>query len=192
MSKIDKEKAMAEAIEDLKKIDLFPGRTFVPGAGNLDADLMFIGEAPGKKEDETGLPFVGAAGKFLDEMLASIGLKREDIYISNVVKQRPPDNRDPSPAEIAAHWPILDRQVAIINPTIIVLLGRHSMQRFLPDLGTISQLHGKPFRRQDGRVYLPLYHPAAALYNGGMRQTLLEDFQKIPAIIKKVREKTTI
>ncbi len=189
MHTIDKEKAMRDAIEDLKKVDLFPGRRFVPGAGSLDADLMFIGEAPGKKEDETGLPFVGAAGKFLDEMLASIGLKRDDIYISNMVKQRPPDNRDPSPEEIAAHWPIVQRQVAIINPKIVILLGRHAMYQFLPNVGTISQIHGKPFRRKDGRVYLPLYHPAAALYNGGMRQTLIEDFQKIPAIIKKVTEK---
>lgn len=191
MSTTDKATAMAEAIEDLKKIDLFPGRTFVPGAGSLDADIMFIGEAPGKKEDETGLPFVGAAGKFLDEMLASIGLQRDDIYISNMVKQRPPDNRDPSPEEIAAHWPIVQRQVTIVNPKIVALLGRHAMYHFLPGIGTISQIHGKPFRRQDGRVYLPLYHPAAALYNGGMRQTLIEDFKKIPAIIKKVTEENT-
>lgn len=171
----------------LEAIPLYPTATsFVPGEGNPDSDILFVGEAPGKNEDEQGKPFVGAAGKFLNEMLASIGLERKDIFITNIVKQRPPENRDPTPEEIAAHWPLLEKQIQIIDPKIIVMLGRHSMSKLLPGQGSISQIHGKPFRRADGRVYLPLYHPAAALYNGGLRQTLLSDFAKIPLILKKL------
>lgn len=180
-----KEKQLTTILEELKTLPLYEGAKFVPGAGNPDTDILFVGEAPGKKEDEMGVPFVGAAGKFLSEMLASIGLKREDIFITNIVKQRPPENRDPTLEEIEKHWPLLMKQIEIINPKIIVMLGRHSMSKLLPGVGTISQIHGKPFRRADGRVYLPLYHPAAALYNGGLRQTLLDDFAKIPLIIKK-------
>lgn len=152
--------------------------------GNPDADIVFIGEAPGAKEDQLGKPFVGAAGKFLDEMLASIELKREDVYITNIVKYRPPANRDPSPEEIAAFMPYLKQQLAIIKPKLVVFLGRHAMSVFLPQL-RISQVHGQP-KRLNGQVYLPLFHPAAALYNGGMRQTLVEDFNKIPAILKQL------
>ncbi len=183
-----KQERLAEVAQELEKLRLYEGMNFVPGAGNPDSDILFVGEAPGKKEDELGVPFVGAAGKFLNEMLASIGLKREDIFITNIVKQRPPENRDPTPEEIEAHLPLLMKQIDIIDPKVIVMLGRHSMSKLLPGVGTISQIHGKPFRRKDGRVYLPLYHPAAALYNGVIRQTLLEDFSKIPAIIKKVTE----
>ncbi len=153
----------------------------VMGSGNPNANLVFIGEAPGKKEDETGLPFVGAAGKFLNEMLASIGLKREDVYITNIVKYRPPDNRDPLPQEKSEFLPYLQQQMAIIQPKLIITLGRHSMECFLPGL-KISQAHGQPVVK-DRQVYLPLYHPAAALYNGGLRQTLLEDFATIPALL---------
>ncbi len=184
---MDKKQALDQVYTDLQKIPLYPtAKSFVPGEGNPDSDILFVGEAPGKNEDEQGKPFVGAAGKFLNEMLASIGLERQDIFITNIVKQRPPENRDPTPEEIAAHWPLLEKQIEIINPKIIVMLGRHSMSRLLPDQGTISQIHGKPFRRKDGRVYLPLYHPAAALYNGGLRTTLLADFAKIPLILKKL------
>lgn len=184
---MDKQKELDKVRADLELLPLYPeAQSFVLGEGSIDSDIMFIGEAPGKKEDEQGRPFVGAAGKFLAEMLESIGLKREDVYITNIVKQRPPENRDPLPEEIAAHWPLLERQIEIINPKIIVMLGRHSMSKLLPGQGTISQIHGKPFRRADGRVYLPLYHPAAALYNGGLRQTLLDDFAKIPSILKKL------
>jgi uracil-DNA glycosylase family 4 len=154
------------------------------GAGNPDADVVFIGEAPGKNEDLRGEPFVGAAGKFLNEMLASIGLERKDIYITNIVKYRPPDNRDPTVEEIEAFKPYLEQQMIVINPKLIVFLGRHSMNVFLPEL-KISQAHGHPVRK-DGQVYLPLFHPAAALYNGGMRDTLMADFALIPAIIKKI------
>ena len=154
------------------------------GVGNHDADIVMVGEAPGKKEDEQGEPFVGAAGKFLNEMLASIELDRSDIYITNIVKYRPPQNRDPLPEEIEAFMPFLLRQVEVIEPKLIITLGRFSMNVFLPGL-KISQVHGRP-KRLKGRVFLPLYHPAAALYNGGMRETLKEDFASIPAIINQI------
>lgn len=160
----------------------------VMGDGNTDADIVFIGEAPGKNEDEQGLPFVGAAGKFLNEMLAGIELTRSDVYITNIVKYRPPNNRDPLPEEKKAFWPYLVRQLEIIKPKVIVTLGRHSMEYFLPDF-KISAVHGEPKCIPFGTmkvVILPLYHPAAALYNGGMRQTLIEDFNKLPIIIKKI------
>ena len=154
------------------------------GVGNPNSDLVLIGEAPGKNEDMRGEPFVGAAGKFLNEMLASIELQREDIYITNIVKYRPPENRDPTPEEIEAFIPYLKRQLAIVQPKLVVFLGRHAMSVFLPEL-KISQAHGKPVRK-GGQVYLPLFHPAAALYNGGMRETLMSDFALIPAILKKI------
>lgn len=152
----------------------------VMGDGNLDADIVFIGEAPGKKEDESGKPFVGAAGKFLNEMLAASGLVREDVYITNIVKYRPPNNRDPEPEEKKAFWPYLLRQLEIIKPKIVITLGRHSGGYFIPDLH-ISSDHGVPRRveyHKQELLVIPLYHPAAALYNGGMRQTLIDDFQK--------------
>jgi uracil-DNA glycosylase family 4 len=168
------------------------------GSGNPDAGLVFVGEAPGKNEDLKGEPFVGAAGKFLDEMLASVNLNRSDIYITNIVKYRPPDNRDPTPAEKKAFLPYLQAQLEIIQPTVVVTLGRHSTNCFLPDL-QISKEHGYPKRvklafRDDPKqvlevFILPLFHPAAALYNGGLRQTLLDDFLQIPAIIKKITRK---
>jgi len=153
--------------------------------GNPDADIVFIGEAPGKNEDIQGLPFVGASGKFLSEMLALIDLKREDIYITNIVKYRPPNNRDPLPEEKEAFLPFLQKQLDVIKPKLVVTLGRHSMDAVLPGL-KISQAHGVP-KRYKGQVYLPLFHPAAALYNGGMRQTLIDDFIKIPIIIEKIQ-----
>ena len=154
------------------------------GEGNPDADIVFIGEAPGKKEDETGKPFVGAAGRFLDEMLESIDLKREDVYITNIVKYRPPNNRDPLPDEKQAFLKYLESQLEVIQPKLVITLGRHSLNCFLPDL-QIGRVHGQP-KRFKGRVYLPLFHPAAALYNGGMRQTLMEDFSLIQSILKKI------
>lgn len=166
----------------------------VYGSGNPDAEVVFIGEAPGKNEDLKGEPFVGAAGKFLDEMLASVNLKRSDIYITNIVKYRPPNNRDPLPEEKEAFLPFLYAQLAAIAPKVIVTLGRHSTNCFLPGL-QISHIHGQP-KRIKVRVYgeelawviLPLYHPAAALYNGGMRQVLLDDFATVPAIINKINK----
>lgn len=159
-------------------------KQLVFGDGNPESEIVFIGEAPGKNEDEQGKPFVGAAGRFLNEMLEMIGLKREDVYITNIVKYRPPDNRDPYPDEKAEFLPYLEAQLEAIEPKLVVTLGRHSLNCFLPDL-SISQVHGQP-KRYKGRIYLPLFHPAAALYNGAMRQTLIDDFAKIPAILKKV------
>ena len=167
------------------------------GEGNPDADVLFIGEAPGKQEDLQGKPFVGASGKFLDEMLASTGMKREDTYITNIVKYRPPNNRDPLPEEKKAFLPYLQEQLEIIQPKIIVTLGRHSGGAFLPDLH-ISTDHGKPKRIKlqfhDDKmnsfavVVMPLYHPAAALYNGGMRQMLMDDFELITTILEKTKD----
>jgi uracil-DNA glycosylase len=154
------------------------------GDGSPDAELVFVGEAPGKNEDIQGKPFVGAAGKFLNEMLEMIGLGREDIYITNIVKYRPPNNRDPYPDEKSAFLPYLQSQIDIIKPKLIVMLGRHAMESLLPGL-KISQIHGQP-KRVNGQVYLPLFHPAAALYNGDMRQTLIDDFAKIPLILEKI------
>ena len=152
------------------------------GSGNPDADIVFIGEAPGKNEDIQGIPFIGAAGKFLNEMLESIKLKREDVYITNIVKYRPPKNRDPLPEEKSVFLSYLQAQIEVIQPKVVIPLGRHSMNCFLPDL-QIGKVHGQP-QRLHGMVYLPLFHPAAALYNGGLRQTLLDDFATIPAILQ--------
>lgn len=160
------------------------------GDGNANTDIVFIGEAPGKKEDETGTPFVGAAGKFLSEMLAGIGMKREDIYITNIVKYRPPNNRDPEPSEKEACNEWLINELKIINPKLIVFLGRHSMTKFFPG-ELISEIHGKLLIKNipelgKKQAFLPLYHPAAALYNGGMRETLIKDFNKIPKALEKI------
>jgi len=160
----------------------------VMGCGNDSAEIVFIGEAPGKNEDLQGEPFVGAAGKFLNEMLSGIGLKRDDVYITNIVKYRPPANRDPLPEEKTAFWPFLVRQLQVIRPKIVATLGRHSMEYFLPGK-RITEIHGQPKRIVFGDqkvVILPLYHPAAALYNGGLRATLIEDFAAIPTILKQI------
>lgn len=150
----------------------------VMGGGNADAAIVFVGEAPGKQEDEQGLPFVGASGKFLNEMLGAANLKREDVYITNIVKYRPPNNRDPSPEEKREFWPYLMRQLEIIQPKVIITLGRHSGAAFIPDLH-ISRDHGHAKRVKYHELeflVIPLYHPAAALYNGSMRQVLIDDF----------------
>ncbi len=154
------------------------------GTGNPNAEIVFIGEAPGKNEDLQGEPFVGAAGKFLNEMLEMIGLSRQDVYITNIVKYRPPDNRDPLPSEKSDFLPFLEKQLEIIDPKLIVTLGRHSMDVLLPGM-KISQVHGQP-KKFKGKVYLPLFHPAAALYDGSLRQTLIDDFAKIPIILEKL------
>jgi len=184
-------KAKLDAIQ--KKIlddkvcpELAEGATqLVFGVGNPEAEVVFIGEAPGKQEDLKGEPFVGAAGRFLDEMLEMIGLRRSDVYITNIVKYRPPNNRDPHPDEKLEFMPYLESQLEAIQPKLVVTLGRHSLNCFLPDL-SISAVHGQP-KRYKGKVYLPLFHPAAALYNGGMRQTLIDDFALIPVIIEKIK-----
>ncbi len=159
----------------------------VPGDGSIDAEIMFIGEAPGQKEDELGKPFVGAAGKFLNELIGSIGLQREDVFIANCIKHRPPGNRDPLPEEIATYAPWLQGQIDIINPKVIVTLGRFSMEFLLGPGFSISKIHGQPKRRK-GKVVVPMYHPAAALYSGNLRPVLLSDFQKLPKIIEIVKK----
>jgi len=165
----------------------------VMGDGNVDAQIVLIGEAPGKQEDLQGLPFIGAAGKFLDTMLESANIKRSDVYITNIVKYRPPNNRDPKPDEKDAFWPYLLRQLDVIKPQVVVTLGRHSMEYFLPGQ-KIGEIHGQPKRILFGEtkiVVVPLYHPAAALYNGSMRATLIDDFNKLLKIIdilKKEKE----
>lgn len=153
----------------------------VPGEGSPDANVMFIGEAPGKNEDETGRPFVGSAGRILDELLLSIGLRREDVFITSILKYRPPKNRDPKPEEKAAFWPYLESQIEVIQPKLIVTLGRHGANCFLPEL-KIGREHGQP-KQWKGHTLLPLYHPAAALYNGKMKQVLFDDFQAITTLL---------
>ena len=163
----------------------------VMGDGNPDADIVFVGEAPGKKEDELGLPFVGASGRFLNEMLAAAGLQREDVYITNIVKYRPPNNRDPLPEEKRQFWPYLMRQLEIVQPKVVITLGRHSGAAFLPDL-VISRDHGHAQTVKHGMyefVLIPLYHPAAALYNGSMRQVLIDDFLAAKQIVDKELDK---
>lgn len=171
---------------DLAKI----ATQLVMGHGSPTAEIVFVGEAPGKNEDLQGVPFVGAAGKLLDEMLEANGVERSNVYITNIVKYRPPNNRDPLPEEKKAFWPYLLRELKVIGPKVIVALGRHSMEYFLPDK-KISQVHGKPFKASVGKidgeqitvVIVPLYHPAAALYNGSLRQTLFDDFSIIKNFI---------
>lgn len=157
----------------------------IMGEGSSDAEIMFIGEAPGKKEDETGKPFVGASGQMLNILLESIQLSREVVYITNIVKYRPPKNRDPLDSEKEEMWPYLVKQINIIKPKLIVTLGRHSGSEFLKGL-IIGEAHGKLMVDKRGWSILPLYHPAAAMYNGSLRQTLFDDFAEIPKILKLI------
>lgn len=181
--------ALAQIAADIVKNNVCPdlaqtATQLVMGEGNLDSEIVFIGEAPGKQEDIQGKPFVGASGKFLNEMLESIGMDRASIYITNIVKYRPPNNRDPKPEEKAAFLPYLEKQLEIIQPKLVITLGRHSMEVFMPSL-KISQAHGT-LKRTKGRIYMPLFHPAAALYNGQLRQTLLDDFARIPEALEVI------
>jgi uracil-DNA glycosylase family 4 len=156
------------------------------GEGDPNTKILFIGEAPGFSENREGRPFVGAAGKLLNEMLESEGLSRSDVYITNVVKDQPPGNRDPEPFEISAYLPYLERQIEIIDPKIIVTLGRHALSTLLPEAGSISRVHGKVFKKGN-RYFVALYHPAAALHQGSLRETILNDFKAIPKLLKKVK-----
>lgn len=156
----------------------------VPGEGNPNAAVVFIGEAPGRNEDITGKPFIGAAGKLLDELLAGVSLKREDVFITSIVKHRPPNNRDPKPSEKEQSWPYLLRQLRVIQPKLVVTLGRHSMGYFVPGQ-TITEAHGKLIEGGEWPV-LPVYHPAAALYNNKLRAVLREDFAALAATLKNL------
>ena len=160
----------------------------VAGEGPENAAVMFIGEAPGFHENQQGRPFVGAAGKFLDELLASIDLRREDVYICNVIKCRPPGNRDPLPEEIEACQPFLDRQIALVRPRIVITLGRYSMARYFPN-ATISQIHGRP-RKMGGVIYYPMYHPAAALHQPRYRADIESDMLRIPQLLTEIDRMT--
>lgn len=158
------------------------------GFGDPNAEVVLIGEAPGKQEDIHGRPFIGAAGKFLDVMLESVQMDRDDVYITNIVKYRPLNNRDPLKSEKIAFIPYLEQELRIIKPKLVITLGRHSMEYFIPD-ETIGEIHGQPRRVQFGAeslVVMPLYHPSAAAYNPKLRPTLLEDFQKVPQVIEDI------
>ena len=178
--------ALHQAIHGCTDCGLHRSRTnAVPGEGSPQADLMFIGEGPGFYEDAQGRPFVGPAGQFLDELLASIGLDRKDVFITNMVKCRPPNNRDPFPGEMEACAKHLDAQIAAINPKVIVPLGRHALARWFPN-ESIGKLRAKP-RRFGETILFPLYHPAAALHNGGLRSTIVEDFRMLGELLKQPR-----
>ncbi len=181
----EKLKALPEKYKDITKPLMATGATqVVPGWGSPTADLMFVGEAPGATEDKTGIPFTGAAGKFLDELLGSINIKREETYITNMVKVRPPGNRDPKDEELLAYKPWLDEEILLVKPKLIVTLGRFSMGKFLPDQ-MISKAHGKFFKVED-RIFFVMYHPAVALYNGSMRSVMMEDMKKLGKALKTI------
>lgn len=181
----ERDEALAQIASEISvctRCELHRTRTkSVPGEGPADARIMFIGEAPGWNEDQQGRPFVGAAGKFLEELLAEAGLTRGEVFITNVVKSRPPGNRDPLPDEIAACAPFLDRQIEVIDPEVIVTLGRYSMARWFPG-ERISRIHGQP-KKVGRRLIVPMYHPAAALHQQALKKTILEDFGRLPRIV---------
>ncbi len=187
--KIDKQTRLDQITADmLSDTNLCPdlaktATNLVPGEGNPNADVVFIGEAPGRQEDITGKPFVGASGKFLTELIESAGLKRSDVFITSIVKYRPPNNRDPRPDEKQQSWPYLLRQLRVIQPKLVVTLGRHSMGYFVPK-GTITELHGTLVEGGEWPI-LPLFHPAAALYNNNMRKIIVEDFARLKDILLK-------
>ena len=178
---------IAADIRTCKLCDLWKNRSkAVPGAGDIHADILFVGEGPGFNEDRQGLPFVGRSGTYLESLLKLLDLKRDDVFITNVVKCRPPENRDPTPVEISTCKPYLDQQIALIDPLMIVTLGRFSMARYFPN-GRITRIHGQP-KFEGGRAYYPLFHPAAVLRNPNLRSEMEGDFRRIPEILDKVRE----
>ena len=179
--------AIAAEVRGCTRCPLHRGRTnAVPGEGNPLSDVLLVGEGPGAREDATGRPFVGPAGQLLTELLRSIGWAREDVFIANVVKCRPPGNRDPEPEEIGACAAYLDGQESALDPAVIVTLGRHSLRRYLPD-ARISTVHGS-LRRAGGRFVFPMYHPAAALHQASLRETLFADMRGLPAALLAARE----
>jgi uracil-DNA glycosylase family 4 len=186
-SGVERLAAIAAEIHDCVRCPLAARRTTtVPGEGNPLSDVLLVGEGPGAREDATGRPFVGPAGQLLSELLRSIGWEREDVFITNVVKCRPPGNRDPEPAEVSACGGYLDRQEAALDPAVIVTLGRHSLQRYLPG-ARIGAVHGR-LRRAAGRFVFPMYHPAAALHQASLRETLFRDVRGLPAALLDARQ----
>jgi len=184
---IDELKEVAQEVSICTRCELYHSRkNAVPGEGPASAKIMFIGEGPGFHENEMGRPFVGAAGKFLEELLATINLKRSEVFITNVVKCRPPGNRDPLPDELSACSSYLERQIQAINPRVIVTLGRFSMARFLPNV-RISDVHGQSFQIR-GRLVVPMFHPAAALHQASLKPAVERDFSRLPELIAKATE----
>ncbi len=183
--------SIAEQIRGCTACELCRSRTHaVPGEGNYGARVMLIGEAPGYHEDQKGRPFIGNSGKFLSELVEKAGMKREDVFITNVVKCRPPGNRDPMPDEIAACSAYLDAQIDLIDPDVVITLGRFSMQRWFAG-DRISKVHGEP-RPEGKRLIVPMFHPAAALHNPSLRSTIEEDFARIPKILADHERKATV
>jgi DNA polymerase len=184
--------ALHQEIRACKACALHHGCTqAVPGHGHPQARIMLVGEAPGFHEDRQGIPFVGNAGQLLNQLLDHIGLKREDVYVTNIVKHRPPGNRDPLPDEVEACASFLDREISIIRPAVILLLGRYAMQRLLPGTEGISRSHGRLIERP-GRAYVPLYHPAAALHNGFLLETLKQDFLKVKGYLDEIERRAPV
>jgi DNA polymerase len=187
-------KKIKDEILDLKSSPLYNYRKqnkYFPviGEGNHDASIMFIGEAPGKNEAMSGRPFCGRSGNFLDELLLHIGIDRKDVYVTNIVKDRPPENRDPSPEEISIYGPFLDRQIEIIKPKIIATLGRYAMEYIMKkfdldlQIEPISKIHGRMFKTNKGSSIIPLYHPAVAIYNSGQKDVLKKDFESLKTML---------
>ena len=174
--------SLSAAVKVCERCALHVGRTnAVPGEGSVDARTVFVGEGPGFHEDQQGRPFVGQAGNLLNEMIEAIGMRRSDVFIANLLKCRPPNNRDPEPREAAACFPYLDQQLALIEPRLVVLLGRYALNAFFPE-ARISRARGVA-RRLNGRTFLPVYHPAAALRQFKLRDVLAEDFRMIPKLL---------
>jgi len=170
---------LSRAVHDCRLCPLGSTRMHaVPGVGPADARIMIVGEAPGQNEDLQGEPFVGAAGKLLDQLLRGIGLSRADVFITNILKCRPPGNRDPQPSEAEACSPYLEQQLRLIRPEVVLILGRHALVRLLPGQDSISRVHGRVIEK-DGVSYIPIYHPAAALYNSVLMGPLEQDFQSV-------------
>lgn len=184
------EEALAQIVTEVavcQKCALYHSRKkSVPGEGPAQSEIMFIGEGPGFHENEQGRPFVGAAGNFLNELLAQAGMKREDVWIGNVVKCRPPGNRDPQPEELSACNEYLERQIAAINPKIIITLGRYSMAKFMPG-AKISAVHGQ-MRRIGNRFVIAMFHPAAALHQASLKPAILKDFSQLPGLLEQARK----
>jgi uracil-DNA glycosylase len=186
----DSLEVIAREVKVCQRCELWRTRTNpVPGSGNSEAEVIFVGEGPGWHEDQQGLPFVGASGKFLDELMGIAGLSRADVFITNIVKNRPPGNRDPLPDEIAACNGYLDRQIAVIKPAMIVTLGRYSMGKWFPG-DRISKIHGQP-KRFGSFTVVPMYHPAAGLRAAAVREQIEADFAKLPSILDKARRERT-
>ena len=184
--------SLSAAVHQCRRCPLGHSRTrAVPGVGPGDARIMIIGEAPGQNEDQQGEPFVGAAGKLLDQLLRGIGLSRGDVFITNILKCRPPGNRDPQPDEVEACSPFLEDQLRLIRPEVVLVLGRHALARLLPGQDSITRVHGRVISR-DGVSYIPVYHPAAALYNSFLMKPLEQDFQAVRAHLDRMAARRAV